>query len=576
MSPENQQPDYLAEAHELIVAICLLEDRIDPAQAKRLEELVREHQDVRQLYVTYVHQQCVIAAMAWPADVEPDLDVEQPAGKRTMDDALVTSAIKLDPKAVEEEEELLPSPPRIVRMPEENPQMSEATLWRIRKYLLAGCVLLAVGIFWAVRTHQGEPSIPISSPHSRLADGLPATQPAPKPEYAAVLTHEIGAHWIGAEPAVGDGFDVDAHLALSQGFAELTLSSGVSVILEAPAQITIQPNAVDLPAGKLAASVPASGRGFAVYTPQSTLIDLGTQLGVEVRPSGTEVDVFKGTVTAQAAQDPVAPVTLHAGKAASVTDQKVSIDPRGAVAQRFVLQLQSDSTSLDVVDLVAGGVGTTHRRGAGIDLQTGVYGTLPAAGTVMGDGQYHQVDLPVVDGACIPQRLTKIDSAGDQYDFGITSGRTYGGIHAGLPIAWLPGSSSDVFTAVLAGVDYAGPGHGFLLVHATSAVTLNLSAVRRLCLDKTLASFHALVGNTAIHQRDKKPLEPHTDALVLVDGKVRFSRPNFTRLDGAIAVDVPLTDSDHFLTLATVDHQNNTEFDWNIFADPVFQLAGQK
>src|SRR5439155_7414897 len=120
-----------------------------------------------------------------------------------------------------------------------------------------------------------------------------------------------------------------------------------------------------------------------------------------------------------------APIVLDEGKAASVSQTAVAIDPMGAMAQRFVRRLSPSTTRLDLVDLLAGGDGTGQRRGPAIDTLTGKFGEFSTRGNVNGDGSYHRCDLSVVDGCFIPNGRMKINSAGDEFDFGPTFSVAY-------------------------------------------------------------------------------------------------------------------------------------------------------
>lgn len=565
--------DQLTEAHGLIMGV--LEETLSPAQAKRLETLVRENKAVRQRYIMYVHQRCVIATMGRPMEIIPDLNAENPPVSRSLSDTMVVRAIQFE-DFIDDEQEVLEAPPSIPR-PQE-PQTIGEKIWRIRKYLVAAMVALAVCAVAAIvlfnKNSKPEIAGNVVSPPG-LKTSHPRATGTESPVFVANLTRQIAAHWEGNQPGVGAEFKADAHLLLNSGLAEITYSTGTTVIFEGPADITLEPNAVRFPNGKLAATVPPTGHGFAVHTRQSTVTDLGTELGVDARASSTEIDVFKGKVTAQPVSSAAPPVLLVASKAATVNGQKVMMQTQGAMVQKFVRQLQTDVTSLDVVDLVAGGAGTTHLRGAGMDVRSGKYGKLGPIGTVKGDQEYHLVNLPVIDGCFIPKGIMKIDSAGDQFDFGNTSNRSYGGIQAGLPIAWGPSTAgTDHFTANLGGIDYSQPGHGFLLVHASSGFTLNLDAIRRLYPDRQLTGFHALVGNTAPSARTRKPFKfPHTDSLILIDGKLRAERRNFTHQDGPGQINVSFSDADHFLTIVNIDRQTDTEYDWTILADPTISCG---
>jgi hypothetical protein len=223
-----------------------------------------------------------------------------------------------------------------------------------------------------------------------------------------------------------------------------------------------------------------------------------------------------------------------------------------------------------VVDLLWGGDGTTHRRGNQIDPTSGASGNLPPANERKGDGAYHPVpSLPVVDGCFMPNGAggpVRTDSAGHTFAFPGTNGLTYLHIVAGGKIP-VPAGRDPIGTA-LAGVDYAAPEHGLLLVHPNAGLTLDLSAVRRLHPGSRLTRFHCALGNSHPKVRQSK-----ADAYVLADGASRFERRQFTGNDGAFHVDVPIQDADRFLTLATTDGGDGTAADDVLLGDPTFDLA---
>src|SRR3954470_7337400 len=85
--------DDLVEAHELIMA--LLDGHIEPAQIDRLDHLACRDDRVLRLYSTYVHQQCVVAAIARPVGSSqgPSLDEAPTPAIASMDETMVVDAI---------------------------------------------------------------------------------------------------------------------------------------------------------------------------------------------------------------------------------------------------------------------------------------------------------------------------------------------------------------------------------------------------------------------------------------------------------------------------------------------------
>ena len=96
----------------------------------------------------------------------------------------------------------------------------------------------------------------------------------------------------------GMGLITDQHLSLQSGFVELAFRDGAKVILEGPAEFTLQnSNKGYLDRGKLVANVPKSAIGFTICTTHANVIDLGTQFGLEAFvDKAIEVHVFDGRV----------------------------------------------------------------------------------------------------------------------------------------------------------------------------------------------------------------------------------------------------------------------------------------
>lgn len=238
-----------------------------------------------------------------------------------------------------------------------------------------------------------------------------------------------------------------------------------------------------------------------------------------------------------------------------------------ASPQRFVRNLSGGPRVLDAVDLVCGGDGTMGRRGTAIDLKTGGAGKFRPVVAPPVDGDYHRVaGIPVLDGCFLPVSKfgpTPVDSAGNTFTFPENDGSSFEHIRTGGTLAWaVPG---EKFSSKLGGIDYAAPGHGFVLMHSNKGLTFDLDAIRRLYPGARLARFQGVVGNTFEHKNAVR-----ADAFVLADGKAKFERRAFTNHDKPGRIDVPVVDGVRFLTLAVTDGGDAGAFDWVIFGDPVF------
>lgn len=92
---------------------------------------------------------------------------------------------------------------------------------------------------------------------------------------------------------------------LKSGMVDLTFYRGARLSVVAPAKLEIIDHmSVKCLEGRIRAIVPAVAKGFTVYTPDSKVIDLGTEFGMEVSASGeSKVHVFDGEVEAYNTKD---------------------------------------------------------------------------------------------------------------------------------------------------------------------------------------------------------------------------------------------------------------------------------
>jgi hypothetical protein len=437
------------------------------------------------------------------------------------------------------------------------------------KFAAAALVALATGIALLVMQQQRGTS-GTSNRGAPIAGVIQPTQPT----VVATITAVAQPSWESPGVSPNELMGAGRTLALKSGCVELAFGGGARVVVEGPARLTLDsPAQMTLSDGKLAAT--CSRGGFTVCTHSATVVDLGTEFGVATSAAGTtEVEVFKGKVQAtgrSGAAKRQQAYSLIEGQAAMVSADAVTLEPGGAVPQHFVRSLSTAARALDVVDLVAGGDGTTHRRGLGIDPLTGDVTTGRGVGDFVGDRKYHRVTpLPVVDGCFVPNGRSgpvQVDSNGDRFAFPVTSGMSFDRIWTGGPIP----TSGRTISTTLRGIDYAKPDHALLFIHSNTGLTLDLAAIRRLHPELLLLSFHCTVGNSFVPSQKGDNVEPRADAFLLVDGKPRFQRTGFSNKDRPFLIDVPLRAADRFLTLATTDWKDHTKFDWVLWTDPMIE-----
>lgn len=547
--------EQFAEARDLIWQLC--EDLLPPEGADRLEQFMRAHREIRTLYFELVQLHAALLQRGGSFLLHQP---ESPAGEESpnLSDAMILPALHLPRTEMELASEAPAAAASTGKRPKQKPRSSHSTTTgkpRLVRWLGAAAVLLAIGLAAALLLHRSW-SFPAT-----IADSFDAR----------FDTDNLSA-------SVGTRLAAEHKEKLSQGLVQLALAGGARVLVEAPAEFSIDSdNAMSLDSGSISAVAEGPAHGFKVITPTATVVDLGTEFGVKVSDSrATNVQVFRGSVVAfprsPGSGEPLPGETLSAGESVKVASGVVTREAGGASAQAFVRTLAQVTSPIDVVDLVAGGDGTTHRRTGQIDPRNGRVGEFGSVTSPeQPDADYHPIpSLSVFDGCFVPYKNTQVDSDGHHYFFSNTGRFSFYYIAATGSVGWE--MKTEPFKGELSDVDYSQPPHGFILMHSNCGLTLDLTALRRLHPGLTLRHFTAVVGNTFRKLETPTPkLSPKADAYVLVDGMPRFVRMKFVPDNGAIPIDVPVRDSDRFLTLVITDGGDGGAFDWVIFGDPMLQ-----
>ena len=406
-------------------------------------------------------------------------------------------------------------------------------------------------------------------------------------------------------------------LSLSSGLMEITYNTGAKVILQGPVTYKVDSNGGFLSIGKLTgklekvankSEIPKSQNPqipnpslptthyplFTIKTPTAIVTDLGTEFGVEVDEQGlTTSHVFRGLVRVQGLADggktEGAGQLLHENESVRVerSGQCRIVVVSAAQSAGFVRAIPKPKMSkiktLDLVDVVAGGDGFSGRRNAGINPTNGRVTDIPPLFDeffLSGDKTYHRTtELRLVDGVFIPasgKEPTEVDSAGHTFAGweNITGNQTYGYIWAGGKVPAAPGVTLGT---QLGEIDYATPGRGLIFLHANSGITFDLDAIRRANPGQRLMQFRAMTGNAETYSTtsDMVSIRHDTamaDVLVLIDGHLRFRRREINGCSGVLPVEIPLADTDRFLTLIGADSGNGLNWDWIVFGDPQLEM----
>ena len=100
---------------------------------------------------------------------------------------------------------------------------------------------------------------------------------------------------------------------LNRGTADMEFNDGARISLRGPAVFELKAaNHLHLISGKLVANIPDDGLGFLLTTPQSEVIDLGTEFGLAVDGAGrTDVHVISGLVEVYEPRNPDDPLGMR-------------------------------------------------------------------------------------------------------------------------------------------------------------------------------------------------------------------------------------------------------------------------
>ncbi|MEM9283174.1 MAG: FecR family protein [Verrucomicrobiota bacterium] len=113
----------------------------------------------------------------------------------------------------------------------------------------------------------------------------------------ARLVASIDADWLSKAPLENEALPAGKY-ELAQGAIDLLFTDGARVSLSGPARFSlVSARHIHLDAGNLVAQIPDEALGFIVTSPQSEVVDLGTEFGLSVsHEEGTDVHVIDGLV----------------------------------------------------------------------------------------------------------------------------------------------------------------------------------------------------------------------------------------------------------------------------------------
>lgn len=406
--------------------------------------------------------------------------------------------------------------------------------------------------------------------------------PTPTGPVAGQLVAQSQALW--AHPwhklAAGMPLHMD-ELVLEQGAAEVALSQGACVIIQAPATFQLlDGNQLALTQGKLYARVPTEAQGFVVQTPFATWTDLGTELGVLVDPNGpAEGHVFVGRVEVTTTQQESA--TLNAGRAARVEKggyrllaQQASVRDRFLSALPHPGQRACPGRRLNLADIVGGG----HGYGSG-DFETGLDVTTGEVFTgvlrdIYASDRSRYVEVPgcqAIDGVFVPNGLygpITISSTDLTFDdCPVTQGTYYEGIANTGKITSIE-EPQRIYIGKMKGQALGTLEHPALSLHPNAGVTFDLDQIRANHPGLELTHFTTRAG---LSEDIAQPRKSEVHVWVLLDGEVAVHLNYPRSKNGAADLDIPISKETRFLTLMSACPRD-AGFSWIFMAAPMLEF----
>ncbi|SMP61986.1 FecR family protein [Neorhodopirellula lusitana] len=269
--PDGEHPDPVwDEAYELFDKS--IEGTLTEADAAQLNELVAGDQAFRQGYLRYIsthaalHRTAIPVSTAFNRDLLESVEASGTQDTPSIQDALFT-------------QDTVPRTADPV-----SPGTGQHAAWQtwLLAVMAAGIAILVIDWF-----AQSTPNQPL----------------AKQADIVATLVTSKGCSWGESSLPTSQGSKLTrGRINLLTGLATIQFASGVSMSLEAPADVELidSMNCV-LHDGRMYATVPNAAQGFRVDTNTAVLVDHGTSFGVAVDKAVgmTDVQVFEGVVDVQ-------------------------------------------------------------------------------------------------------------------------------------------------------------------------------------------------------------------------------------------------------------------------------------
>ncbi len=404
---------------------------------------------------------------------------------------------------------------------------------------------------------------------------------------AASLVDQIDVQWghTHGDFEIGDRlWTNEPPLILEKGFVSILYDNGVQVLIESPAKFEIERAGLFLEYGRLFSRVPKTGLGFRVETATCQFVDLGTEFGVQADVDGSsELHVIKGGVQlfAPGGKSDKTSQIIRENNAVRFDAGSGQVKTVGLQKTAFVRKMDSKTDavwrgqiSVDLADVVGGGNGFgTGRMGYGFHPATGSQVERNVSGTYKCQGEYVPVtSSDFIDGIFVP------DGNKEQRQVISTGGHLFVECPdtSGTCPSYIVNHVNDIIynegrrtcKPRLYDIVYGTRERPCIYLHSNAGITFDLNAIRKSLPGVRVKCFKSICG---IPQDNPRP-NARSNVYVLIDGQLRFYREGLTANDGGVQIQIPINESDQFLTLLVTENDDLIGFDLILFAKPVLEL----
>ncbi len=401
----------------------------------------------------------------------------------------------------------------------------------------------------------------------------------------ANLTKEMNTQWgqSGIMPQTGEKL-YPGRYVLEKGYATIGFHDGADVVVQAPAEFRVLGrDNLFLQHGRVCTFVHERGIGFTVHTPSSSVIDLGTEFGVNVWPDGSsEVHMLlgKASVVSGPRGSAQANQILTGGQAGQVDKATGEFRSIPCRTEDFVRRLTLDGKSLwrgepvQLADIIGGGNGLgTGRANRVLDINGSSIvpvDEIPQRQRYDDYEYYRAVKChPMIDYffSCNLRsgNSIRVSSKGDVFkNIPHSRGDAIFGISNGRLLKMAP---------IYRGEDLSVGVPRALHFLPSLGVTFDLKAIGD---NLGSVAFEQFRATGLINEAVKHSTDACADFWVLVDGQPRFQKMKVTPESGEFEIKVPIEAGDRFLSLALTDGGNINSNDYCLFVDPQLIAKNRK